>query len=199
MQQSFVSVGNIFIQRLINGYGSSIIAGYSAAIKINTFAVTCFGTLGNAMSSFTAQNIGAKKNDRVSKGLRTGFLMGFVIAVPFFILSFCKGTFAIELFMSEQSVEALSTGVEFLKIVSLFYFVVLLKLIGDGLLRGAGAMSWFMVTTLSDLILRVGLAYILSGPFGTTGIWMSWPIGWIIGTILTLLFYAMGVWKVKEE
>lgn len=199
LQQSFVSVGNIFIQRLINGYGSSIIAGYSAAIKINTFAVTCFGTLGNAMSNFTAQNIGARKNNRVSKGLRTGFLMGFVIAVPFFVLSFCKGTFAIELFMNEQSMEALSTGVEFLKIVSPFYFVVLLKLVGDGILRGAGAMSWFMVTTFSDLILRVGLAYILSGPFGTTGIWMSWPIGWIIGTILTLLFYAMGVWKVKEE
>lgn len=65
LQQSFVSVGNIFIQNLINGFGSSVIAGYSAAIKINTFAVTCFGTLGNAVSSFTAQNIGAKNNERV--------------------------------------------------------------------------------------------------------------------------------------
>lgn len=82
LQQSFVSVGNIFIQRLVNGFGSSVIAGYSAAIKINTFALTCFSTLGNAISNFTAQNVGAGKEDRVKKGLSAGMKMGFVIADP---------------------------------------------------------------------------------------------------------------------
>ncbi len=67
LQQSFVSVGNIFVQSLVNGFGSSVIAGYSAAIKINTFAITCFGTIGNAISSFTAQHIGAKNNELVKK------------------------------------------------------------------------------------------------------------------------------------
>ena len=85
LQQSFVSVGNIFIQSLINSFGSSVIAGYSAAIKINTFGVTCFGTLGNAVSSFTAQNIGAKSNERVKQGLRAGIRMGLIIGVPFFL------------------------------------------------------------------------------------------------------------------
>ena len=199
LQQSFVSVGNIFIQSLVNGFGSPVIAGYSAAIKINTFAVTCFGTLGNAVSSFTAQNIGAGNNDRAKKGLRAGLVMGLLIAVPFFLFCFFKGDFLIQLFMSEESAMALDTGMKFLNIVAPFYFVVCLKLVTDGLRRGSGAMASFMIATFSDLILRVALGYILSVPFGSTGIWMSWPVGWAIGTALSLAFYAKGVWKVKEK
>ena len=199
LQQSFVSVGNIFIQRLINSYGSSVIAGYSAAIKINTFAVTCFGTLGNAMSNFTAQNIGAGLSDRVKKGFRTGIVMGYIIGVPFFLLSFFQPTALIRLFMQEESAAALQTGVQFLRIVSPFYFVVSMKLSTDGILRGSGAMKYFMISTFSDLILRVGLGYILAVPLNTTGIWLSWPIGWSIGTAMTLAFYAKGVWKQGEQ
>lgn len=196
LQQSFVSVGNIFIQSLINSFGSSVIAGYSAAIKINTFGVTCFGTLGNAVSSFTAQNIGAKSNERVKQGLRAGIRMGLIIGVPFFLGCFFGGDFFIRLFMNEESVVALETGIQFLEIVAPFYFVISMKLTTDGLLRGSGAMKYFMVSTFSDLILRVLLGYILAVPFGTTGIWMSWPVGWTIGTIMSLAFYKKDVWKV---
>lgn len=199
LQQSFISVGNIFIQSLVNGYGSSVIAGYSAAIKINTFGITCFSTLGNAVSNFTAQNVGAAKNDRVKKGFQSGLWMGFLIGIPFFLLCFLDGTFLIRLFMKEETAEALRTGVQFLQIVSPFYFLVSVKLVTDGVLRGSGAMRAFMITTFSDLILRVVLGYILAAPFGTKGIWMSWPVGWIIGTIMSLVFYAKGVWKVKKE
>lgn len=105
----------------------------------------------------------------------------------------------IRLFMSEESTLALETGVQFLKIVAPFYFVVSMKLTTDGVLRGSGAMKAFMVSTFGDLILRVALGYILSVPYGTTGIWLSWPIGWTIGTIMSLGFYAKGVWKVKPD
>ena len=123
--------------------------------------------------------------------------MGLLIAVPFFVCCFFKGDFLIQLFMNEESSVALKTGIEFLRIVAPFYFVISLKLATDGLLRGSGAMKHFMIATLSDLVLRVVLAYILSIPFGTTGIWMSWPIGWVLGTGLSLLFYAKGVWKIS--
>lgn len=199
LQQSFVSIGNIFIQSLINGFGSSVIAGYSAAIKINTFGITCFGTLGNAISSFTAQNIGAGQNERVRKGQHAGIQMGLIVAIPFFVLCCFQAPMLIRLFMSEESTLALETGVQFLKIVAPFYFVVSMKLTTDGVLRGSGAMKAFMVSTFGDLILRVALGYILSVPYGTTGIWLSWPIGWTIGTIMSLGFYAKGVWKVKPD
>lgn len=199
LQQSFVSVGNIFVQNLINGFGSSVIAGYSAAIKINTFAITCFSTLGNAMSSFTAQNIGAGNIERVKKGLRTGFGMGFIIGIPFFFGCFFAGSALIRLFMSEESGVAMEVGTQFLKIVGPFYFIISMKLVTDGLLRGSGAMTSFMIATFSDLILRVALGYILAVPLKTTGIWLSWPIGWVIGTGLSLFFYAKGVWKVSKK
>lgn len=199
LQQSFVSVGNIFIQRLINGYGSPVIAGYSAAIKVNTFVITCFGTLGTALSNFTAQNIGAGKNERVKNGLKEGWFMGLCIGVPGFLLCFFGGEFLIHMFIKEETELALSTGMMFLRIVSPFFVVVAMKLTTDGVLRGAGAMKSFMVATFSDLILRVVLGYILSVPFGTTGIWLSWPVGWTIGTILSLAFYKAGVWKLKKK
>lgn len=197
LQQSFVSVGNIFIQSLVNSFGSSVIAGYSAAVKVNTFAITCFGTLGNAMSNFTAQNIGAKNNQRAKEGLHAGWIMGFIIAIPFFLTYFIKSDAVIALFMKESTAEALDTGIRFLKIVAPFYFVVFMKLTTDGLLRGSGALKEFMIATFADLILRVGLGYILAVPFGPTGIWMSWPIGWGIGTLITMFFYAKGKWMVK--
>lgn len=194
LQQSFVSVGNIFIQSLVNSFGSAVIAGYSAAIKLNTFTITSFSTLGNALSSFSAQNIGAAKIDRVRKGFRAGTMLAWIIAVPFFVLFFFFGNEMLRIFMENPTGGAMKAGMEFLKIVSPFYFIISLKLLADGLLRGSSAMIGFMVSTFTDLILRVILAYVFAGIFGSTGIWMSWPVGWSISAIISLLFYRY-TWK----
>ena len=198
LQQSFISVGNLFVQGLVNGFGSAVVAGYSAGMKVNTFAITSFTTLGNGVSSFTAQNMGAKQVKRVSEGLKAGVTMVLSIAIPVFLLFFFAGRPIIQLFMSEGGEQAMEVGVQFLKIVSPFYVVVSLKLASDGVLRGAGAMKAFMVATFSDLILRVILAFVLSNYWGATGIWMSWPIGWFIGTGLSLIFYFSGTWKKQQ-
>lgn len=198
LQQSFVSVGNLFVQNLINGFGTSVVAGYSAAIKINTFAITCFSTLGNAMSTFAAQNIGAGNDKRVKEGYHADLRIGFAMSVVLFAVCFVKGDFLIELFINGGTTKALSTGIEFLKMVSPFYMIIVMKLIADGILRGAGAVVPFMIATFSDLIIRVVLSYILAIPFGTTGIWMSWPVGWVMGTAISLFFYIKGVWKTNK-
>lgn len=194
LQQSFVSVGNIFIQSLVNSFGSAVIAGYSAAVKLNTFTITSFSTLGNALSSFSAQNIGATKIDRVRKGFRAGTMLAWIIAVPFFVLFFFFGNEMLRIFMENPTGGAMKAGMEFLKIVSPFYFIISLKLLADGLLRGSSAMIGFMVSTFTDLILRVILAYVFAGIFGSTGIWMSWPVGWSISAVISLLFYRY-TWK----
>ncbi len=197
LQQSFISIGNILIQRLINNYGSSVIAGYSAAIKLNTFAITSFSTLANGVSSFTAQNIGARKIERVGYGFISAVIMCILVALPFLISFFGFGPFMMGIFLDASNATAISEGTRFLRIVSPFYAVIAIKLIADGVLRGSGAMKPFMIATFTDLILRVVLSYLLSLFFGSTGIWASWPVGWTVAAVLSVLFYKKGIWKKK--
>ena len=195
LQQSFVSVGNLCIQGLVNGFGSSAIAGYSAGVKLNTFAITSLTALSNSVSSFTGQNIGAGKMERVRSGFKAGLVMSFAVALVFMGAYVFCGENLLLLFMNSTSAEAIEIGKKFLLIVSLCYLFLALKLAADGVLRGAGAMVYFMITTFLDLILRVVLAFILVHPFGVTGIWLSWPFGWIISSTLSLAFYLFGVWN----
>ena len=188
LQQSFISIGNIFVQGLINSFGSSVIAGYSAAVKLNTFTLTSFTTLGNGISSFTAQNIGAGKVERVKEGMKGGVKLGIILTVPFLVAFFGFGSQMMSLFMKEDSTVAMQTGVEFLRIVSPFYIVVAMKLVSDGVLRGSGSMKEFMVATFSDLVLRVVLSFVFAGFFGVTGVWLSWPVGWVTGSVLSLWY-----------
>lgn len=195
LQQSFISIGNIFVQSLINSYGSSVIAGYSAAIKLNTFTITSLTTAGNGTSSFTAQNLGAGREDRVHEGWKASMKLGMIVAAPFFLAYFFGGKLMLGLFMNAESITAMESGIQFLRIVAPFYFIIGMKLVTDGVLRGSGAMKPFMVATFTDLVLRVVLAYALAYCWGTTGIWMSWPIGWMVGAALSLFYYKKGVWK----
>ena len=194
LQQSFVSVGNIFIQSLVNSFGSSVIAGYSAAVKLNTFAITSLTTLSNGVSGFTAQNMGAQKSERVREGFRSSLLMGAVVALVFTLLFSVFPTFFVGLFMKEGG-DALLTGVRFLQIVSPFYAVIGIKLMADGVLRGSGAMRQFMVATFSDLLLRVALSFVLSPHFGTDGVWSSWPVGWTAAAVISIVFYVSEKWE----
>ncbi len=193
LQQSFVSVGNIFIQSLVNSYGSGVIAGYSAAMKLNTFTITSFTTLGNGLSSFTAQNLGAGKPERIQKGFHAGVMMGWMVAIPFIFTFFFLGEQVLHIFMEFTGGEAMLTGRTFLCIVAPFYLIISVKLIADGVLRGSSAMAGFMISTFTDLILRVILSYVMAGFFGSTGIWLSWPIGWSVAAVLSLIFYKKTV------
>ena len=90
-------------------------------------------------------------------------------------------------------------GMTFLKIVSPFYALIAIKLVSDGVLRGSGMMRAFMIGTFADMLLRVVLVFILSGFFGSMGIWLAWPGSWVMGTILSVCFYRGGVWKDARE
>ncbi len=190
LQQSFISVGNIVIQGVINGFGAPVMAGYSAAVKLNNLVITSFTTIGNGISNFTAQNYGARKYDRIRECFRAGLKMVWLLCVPFCILYIVFGKYALLLFMGEDSAMALLTGRQFLWILSPFYFAVSSKLVADGILRGVSAMRQFMAATFTDLILRVILASVLSDRIGSAiGIWCAWPIGWTIAMTLSILFY----------
>lgn len=190
LQQSFISVGNIIVQSVINGFGTAVIAGYSASIKLNNLVITSLSTMANGISNYTAQNLGANKPIRVKQGFKAGLKMVWLICIPLVILYFSCGKYLIPIFIENPSTEALSSGLLFLRIVSPFYFLIAAKMVSDSVLRGAGLMTKFMISTLTDLFLRVVLSFVLSATIlQSTGIWCSWPIGWSVGTILSIIFY----------
>ena len=199
LQQSSISIGNIIIQSIINSYGTGVMAGYTAAVKLNAFAINCFTTTGTAMSNFTSQNLGAGKPDRIRHGFFSGAAMSAIIALIFTSIFCIFPDSMVNLFITDPSEDAMKAGMNFLYIVSPFYIPISVKLLSDGVLRGGGAMNHFLVSTCLDLILRVLLAFILSAAFeSATGIWWAWPIGWVISAVLSFIFYKRGVWSKKE-
>ena len=191
LQQSFISLGNIAIQSIINGFGAAVMAGYSAAVKLNNLVVTSFTTLGTGISNYTAQNLGAEKPERIKQGFKAGVKLVWMLSLPLFLLYFFGGGIVLELFMDEPTKLAVQTGITYLKILSPFYFVVSAKLTADGILRGAGMMKKFMMATFTDLILRVVLAFLFSETaLGATGIWCAWPVGWCVAAVLSIVFYS---------
>lgn len=194
-QQSFISVGNIIIQGVINSFGSAVMAGYSAGIKLNNLVITSFTTMGNGISNYTAQNLGADKPERIRDGFRAGVKMAWTICLPLVVLYLGAGKYLLSIFLDDPSGNAMKTGIQILCILSPFYFVVSAKMTADGIMRGAGMMKQFMTATFTDLLLRVVLAKVLSVPFGPLGIWISWPVGWSVATVLSLCFYRKGRWN----
>ena len=196
LQQSFISIGNIIIQSVINSFGAAVMAGYSAAVKLNNMVITSLTTLGNGISNYTAQNLGAAQYDRIKAGFRAGLKLVWALCVPLAALYVFAGRPLVHIFLESPTGQAMDVGIAFLRIIAPFYFIVSAKLVSDGILRGAGLMKQFMVATFTDLVLRVVLAETLSRTaLGTTGIWLSWPIGWTIAMVLSIIFYRSVKWE----
>ncbi len=198
-QQMIVSLGFVFMQSLINLFGSTVIAGYTAATKIDNIALIPMVQVGNALSTFVAQNVGAGKYERVGTGLKTAMLMDVVFGVVIAVLVFIFGKFFIALFMdSTESAEAIGIGVEYMYVVAIFYFLMGVQNAYAGAIRGAGDVKHSMICVLLNFGLRLVAAYILALFFiGEKGIWWSLPIGWAIGTIYGFFYYRSGKWKDK--
>ncbi|WP_435645596.1 MATE family efflux transporter [Butyricicoccus porcorum] len=197
-QQSFVSIGVFFVQGLVNSLGPFTVAGFSAALKVSTFALMVMNSLPNALSSYAAQNIGAQDIPRVRQGIRACVLMSEIIICSIIALFFFAGDQILGLFMgSDANGSVINIGVQYLLIVAPFYPLIGVKNCCDSVLRGGGAMGPFMVTTLADLVLRVVLAYALMPICGFAGICYAYPLGWIIGTSISIIFYISNIWIPK--
>ena len=196
-QQSFVSVGNVIIQYFVNLCGATVIAGYSAATKVNMFALTCCMSFASGLSSYVAQNIGARKLDRIAPGLKAGAAFSIGLALVFTAIYLPFSDVLVGLYLPAGSASGVTdVARQYLFILVPFYIIVCIKFVCDSVLRGAGAMRPFMVTTFSDLILRVGFSAILFNLMGSElGIWLSWPIGWFLGSGLSFWFYKTGAWR----
>ncbi|MDE6550602.1 MAG: MATE family efflux transporter [Clostridia bacterium] len=202
VQQLFIPVGQMFVQSIINGFGSAVIAGYNSAVKVNTLCIACNNMMSNAVSSFTAQNLGADKPDRVRKGLKSAVLIVALMDIFFIAISLSLSRYLIALFAdsSDAQFEAMvAAGKQFLVITSPFYIVVGVKLVLDGMLRGSGKMLLFMIGTVTDLIIRVIFSFILSPSLGFLGICWSYPIGWALGISATITCFIIALKQIKRK
>lgn len=191
IQSSIISIGQLFVQSLINSYGKNVIAAYGSAFKINMLFVNIFTTISNAISNFTSQNVGANKFDRIKQGLRSGLIINLIVVIIGVFVCNVFSKALIKCFLNEESsVEIIDIGKTFLNIVTPFFILVAVKISFDGVLKGVGDMKSFMIGTMSDLIIRVSFAFILSYALNSyIGIWWSWPLGWLIGMIFPIYFY----------
>lgn len=204
IQQSVVSIGQLLVQALVNSYGAAVIAGYSAAIKLDSFFKMTIISISNGVSSFTAQNAGARKLDRVKKGGLASVKMCLIYSILSVVIVRFLGNVMIGWFISADtsdkiSSQVLSVGTTYMNVVTLFYFACSVLLISNGIMRGTGYMCGFTVTTFADLTLRVAGAYILAHFIGYNAIWWSIPVGWTVGMCIALLFILKGRWKKAWE
>ncbi|MBD5131549.1 MAG: MATE family efflux transporter [Clostridiales bacterium] len=204
MQQSFVSVGNFFVNKCINGLDETgdAITGFTTAFKMITIATMSMVTMSGGLTNFASQNTAANKPERAKKGFWVILIYTIVAAVLFLALFVSLPEFFIRLFVQKDklTLDALNYAVRFLSIVSLFLPVVGIKVVADGLVRGCGGNLGFAVSTFSDLILRVALVYILIGVgMGFDGVCWAWVIGWAIGTLIAVVFCAFSFRKIKKS
>lgn len=195
LQQSTVSIGLMLVQSVVNSFGSQMLAGYSAAMRIESICVVPMSAMGNAISSYTAQNIGAGKEDRVKSGYRVSYGIIFAIAAAICLVVQLLARPLISLFLEAPSAAAFDTGIACVRFMGWFYVLIGLKMISDGVLRGAGDMTMFTVANLVNLGLRVILAVTLAPRFGIQFVWMAVPAGWLINYLISFFEYRTGKWK----
>ena len=196
LQQSTVSIGMMLVQSVVNSFGASVLAGYSAGMRIESICIVPMAAMGNVISSYTAQNLGAGRKDRVVEGYHTGYRIVFAFAVILCVILELFYQPLIELFLGDEGTGlAVSTGVSYLRFIGWFFVLIGLKMITDGLLRGAGDMKMFTVANLVNLTIRVVLAVTLAPRIGIEMVWYAVPIGWLANYLISFAEYRTGQWK----
>ncbi|MGJ0845855.1 putative efflux protein, MATE family [Tissierella praeacuta DSM 18095] len=195
-QQSTVSIGMMLVQSVVNSFGSETLAGFSAAMRIESICVVPMAGIGNALSSYTAQNIGANKQERVIEGHYIANRMVLVCgAIICFVLQ-CFNYQIISLFLGVDGTNvAISTGESYLAFMGWFFCLLGFKMSVDGLLRGAGDMKMFTIANIVNLFIRVLLSVTLAPRYGVAMVWYAVPIGWLANWIISSVQYSRGKWK----
>ena len=196
LQQSTVSIGMMLVQSVVNSFGSEVLAGFSAAMRIESMCVVPMAGIGNAISSFTAQNIGADRKDRVAEGYFAANCMVTGCAVLIcIVLELFHGPI-IEIFLGRNgTAAALATGNSYLAFMGWFFCLIGFKMAVDGLLRGAGDMKMFTIANLVNLTIRVSVAMAFAPRFGIAVVWYAVPIGWSANWLSSYARYRTGKWR----
>ena len=196
IQQSIVALGLLAIQSVINGFGDIAMAGYVAANKIDLMAILPMSNMGNAVSTFTAQNIGARKIERIPQGLKAGLMAVVVSGLCIAAILFIFGSPLVGLFVKgEGAADVIAEGARYLKISSGFYFVFGAMNSFCGVLRGAGDMKGFLIAYLINFGGRVGLVFAFAAGVGLYMVAWCTVISWALALVYAAIWYKTDHWK----
>ncbi|MDE6373313.1 MAG: polysaccharide biosynthesis C-terminal domain-containing protein, partial [Clostridia bacterium] len=188
LQNSFVSVGNFFVQKRINLISLDAAAGFTTGFKLVQIANVGVGTMTNGLANFCSQNKAAGQYDRIKRGYLAVLVYAMCTSLVFLILCECIPRALTMAFIENPTEEAVNCSIEFLRIVAAFLPAVCVKIVSDGAVRGCGGNLGFTISTFTDLILRVAFVYVLVGTgMGFSGVCWAWAIGWS-----TSMFIAVG-------
>lgn len=196
LQQSVMNLGILMVQGLVNSFGTVIMAAFAAAVKIDSFAYMPVQDFGNAFSTFVAQNFGAKKEERIRRGIRCAAAMAIVFCLVISGAVFLFARPLMMIFVKPEETQILAAGVEYLRIEGAFYCGIGCLFLFYGFYRAVKKPGMSVVLTVISLGTRVVLAYLLSSieQIGVTGIWWSVPIGWALADLTGFVYY-----KVKKK
>jgi putative MATE family efflux protein len=197
MQEIFRSIGLMSLQIIINGFGTGCIAAYTVVSKIDSFAQLPTINLGRALTNYTAQNLGAKREDRIKKGFKAAFVIGLTVIMTITAFVLLSPDFLIKIFSRDS--EVILIGRTYLRIVGMAYSVSLLMHLLNGILLGYEKTFVPMLATIISLcIIQVPSALLLSSTrLGYIGIWIATPLGWIGGVLIRYYYYRKIVIKQK--
>ncbi len=197
LQQSTVSIGMMLVQGVINSFGPAILAGYSAAMRLESIATVPFTSLGNAASSYAAQNIGAKKTERIKSGYNAMVVLTVIFSLLIFITFNLFKPLLISIFIEENSIEAYETANQFFVYITPVFVFIGLKMVTDGILKASGNVVPFTIANIVNLSIRVALSYLLAPVIGFSICYMAVPLGWIANFMISGSIYFSGRWKRK--
>lgn len=199
LQQSIVSIGMLLVQSVVNGFGSAALAGYSAASRIESVCVVPMIATGNAVATFTAQNIGAGKLERVKKGYRSSYIIvaGFALVIAV-VLSLFNGPIIASFLGSAMTMDAYEVGTGYLSFIGFFFLLIGLKACTDAVLRGSGDVLVFTAANLVNLGIRVFGAFHFAPVWGLVAVWYAVPMGWAANYLISFARYLTGKWKDKK-
>lgn len=198
IQQSIVSIGILLTQSAVNRFGSSALAGYSAGMRLESLAIVPMIATGNAVSTFTAQNLGAGQKERVRQGYRTSYLIILSFSAILLIATQLFYRPILSAFLDvESSPVAYSTGSSYLRFIGFFFCLLGFKASTDGVLRGAGDVGVYMAANLVNLSIRVAVAQLCSPLWGIEFVWYAVPLGWGTNYIISYLWHRTGHWEKK--
>lgn len=196
IQQAIVNLGMLLVQSVVNVFGSEVMAGYAAGSRFEGICVIPMVAVGNAVSTFTAQNMGAGNVDRVKKGYHASYKLVITIAVIICVILEFFGTWLIRAFLDAgSSTLAFNTGLHYLQFLGFFFVFIGLKCSVDGVLRGAGDTIVFTCANLVNLGIRVWFAYTFAPILGIDAVWYAVPIGWLSNYLISFVWYLTGKWS----